>query len=76
MFTFGAKDPTRVSQLSFYMDRYNQMRETQAYGDHSDFDTDIRRLLKDIHHAVATHRLLEKAQSDFPRLIEVLDKKE
>ena len=69
VFTFGAKDPVRVSQLSFYMDRYNQMRETQAYGDHADFDTDIRRLLKDIHHAV-------RSQSDFPRLLEALDKKE
>lgn len=74
VFTFGAKDPTRVSQLAFYMDRYNQMREVQAYHEHADFDTDMRRLLKDIHHAVATHNLLEKAQSDFPRLVEALNK--
>jgi hypothetical protein len=69
VFTFGAKDATRVSQMSFYMDRYSQMRETQAYGDHADFDTDIRRLLKEIHHTV-------RSQSDFPRLIEALDKKD
>jgi hypothetical protein len=59
VFAFSAKDPLRVSQLSFYMDRYNQMRQVQAYGDHADFDTDMRRLLKDIHHAVTTHRLSE-----------------
>jgi hypothetical protein len=52
VFTFGAKDPTRVSQLSFYMDRYSQMRQVQAYHDHADFDTDMRQLLKNIHHVV------------------------
>ncbi len=50
VFAFGGKDQTRVSQLSFYMDRYSQMRQVQAYHDHADFDTDMRQLLKNIHH--------------------------
>ena len=52
VFAFSAKDPSRVSQLSFYMDRYSQMRQVQAYHDHADFDTDMRLLLKNIHHMV------------------------
>ena len=59
VFSFSAKDPSRVSQLSFYMDRYNQMREVQAYSDHTEFDTDMRRTFQDIHHVVTTRRLSE-----------------
>lgn len=52
VFAFGGKEQARVSQLSFYMDRYSQMRQVQAYHDHADFDTDMRLLLKNIHHMV------------------------
>jgi hypothetical protein len=75
VFTFGAQNGTRVSQLSFYMDRYNQMRETQAYADANDFDTDMRKVLKDIHNFVGAQELAEKTQAEFSKLIKVLEKR-
>jgi hypothetical protein len=75
VFTFGAQNGTRVSQLSFYMDRYNQMRDTQAYADANDFDTDMRKVLKDIHNFVSVQTLAEKTQADVARLTKTLEKR-
>jgi hypothetical protein len=71
VFVFGAPDPTRVSQVSFYMDRYNQMRDVQPENA-NDFDTDFRSFLKDLQQTVATRRAVEKTQSDLSNLVETL----
>ena len=77
VFTFGAKDPSRISQLAYYMDRYKQMKEVQqGHGD--TFDTYIRGLLNDIHVRAETSRLIElneKTQADISKLIKLFEKK-
>jgi hypothetical protein len=75
VFAFGAHDPTRVSQISFYMDRYNQARELQPVGP-LPFDTDVRALLQHLEDRAETQRLIElnrKTQSDLSRLVETLE---
>jgi hypothetical protein len=78
VFAFGAEDPSRISQLSYYMDRYNQMREVQeAHG--NTFDTYIRSLLNDIHVRAKTSHLSElnvKTQAEISRLIGVFEKQQ
>jgi hypothetical protein len=76
VFAFGAQDPTRVSRISFYMDRYNQARELQPIGP-LPFDTDIRALLQHLEDRAETQRLIElnrKTQSDLSRLVETLER--
>jgi hypothetical protein len=75
VFVFGAKDSTRVSQVSFYMDRYNQMRDVQPE-EANDFDTDFRLFLKELQDNFAARRLVAKTQSDLSRLVETLDVRE
>jgi hypothetical protein len=78
VFVFGAQDPTRVSRVSFYMDRYNQGRDLQPIHPNN-FDTDIRALLQHAQDRANTERLLElnqEAKSDLSRLIEALDGRE
>lgn len=58
VFVFGAQDPTRVSQVSFYMDRYNQARDLQPSGP-MPFDTDIRALLQHAQDRADARRLIE-----------------
>jgi hypothetical protein len=68
VFVFGAQDPTRVSQVSFYMDRYNQARDLQPLGP-MPFDTDVRALLQHAQDRAETQRLIEVNQ----KLVEALD---
>jgi hypothetical protein len=62
VFVFSdAKDPTRVSQVSFYMDRYSQTRDLQP-GSPTDFATAVRELLQ---------RVQDRA--DLSRVVQTLD---
>jgi hypothetical protein len=67
VFVFGAEDRTRVSQVSFYMDRYSQARDLQP-GTPTDFGTGIRTLLQ---HA-QDRADAQKSQSNLSNLIETL----
>jgi hypothetical protein len=59
VFTFGAADPTRVSRLSFYMDRYNQMREVQPEKP-AKFDQDIIKFLQGLQAQVESQRFIKE----------------
>ena len=75
VFVFGAKDPTRVSHVSFYMDRYNQARDLQPIHP-SSFDTDVRLLFQNAQDRADTQRLIElneRAESDLSRTVEGLE---
>jgi hypothetical protein len=75
VFVFGAKDPTRVSQVSFYMDRYSQTRDLQP-GSSTDFGTGVRTLLQHAQDRADTKRLFElnqKSQLDMSRLVELFE---
>ena len=75
VFVFGAEDPTRVSHVSFYMDRYNQARDLQPIHP-SSFDTDVRLLFQNAQDRADTQRLIElnqKTELDLSRAVEGLD---
>ena len=58
VFSFGANDPTRVSQLSFYMDRYSQLRDLQPQQS-TKFNKAIIAFLQGLQAEVESERLVE-----------------